>query len=321
MSPSAAVEAATPQSNMSQSFKAYLALIYICIAWGTTYLVIRIGVLHYPPFLFAGFRQLLAGLVLLPLALRGGRPSDFSKANLLRQSWIGFLMLTAGNGGVTWAEKYIPSGIAALLCSLMPMIAIGINLVSSSREKLNSLIIVGMALGVGGVALIFRQNLADLGNGAYVAGMLVTIVATSCWALGSTISKKHSGARNPLFNAALQLLMGGVFMLLLSPIADDYSHMEIWNRDGILSLLYLVVFGSVIAYAAYMYALGALPVGIATIYAYVNPLIAVLAGYFILGEPLNVYIFTAFVAIAVSVFLVNKGYRQQHRKKLAEQTV
>lgn len=304
--------------KMSTQLKAYLALLYICIIWGTTFLVIRIGITHYPPLLFAGVRQVLAGAILIPMALSAGRKADWTKANVLRQMLIGFLMLTVGNGGVTWAELYIPSGIAALLCALMPIVAVLLNLASSSREKLNTSIVSGMLLGVAGVALIFRQSLADLANPRYLGGMIVTILGTSGWALGSTISKRHSSAINPLFNSGLQLAFGGVFMLLLSPLTDDYSNIDVFNTDGLLALAYLVLLGSVIAYSAYMFALKNLPVGIATIYAYINPLIAVVAGYFFLSEPLNVYIALAFVAIVSSVFIVNSGYRKQQRLALAQ---
>ncbi len=301
---------------MSRNTKAYLALVFICIVWGTTYLAIRVGVQYFPPFLFAGTRQVLAGLILIPLALIGNRQMDLSWPNLRRQSLMGFLMLTIGNGGVTWAEKYIPSGIAALLCSMMPIFAVGINLFSGKKEQVNALITTGILLGVCGVGLIFRQNIGDLANPHYLGGMLGILMATAGWAYGSTLSKKYGSAANPLFNAGLQLLLGGVFMLLLSTVADDHSVPLVWNAQGVLSLVYLITLGSVAAYAAYTFVLRVLPVGVATIYAYINPLIAVLAGFLFLNESLNLYIGLAFITIMVSVFMVNKGYRVQHRNEI-----
>ena len=304
---------------MTKNTKAYLALIYICIMWGTTYLVIRIGVMHYPAFLFAGTRQMLAGLLLIPFALMRSREMDLSKKNILRQMLVGFLMLAMGNGMVTWGEKYIPSGIAALICSMMPLFAVLFNLASSKKERLNPTIGLGMLLGVCGVGLIFRHNVAEITKPAYLGGIFSVLFATSAWALGSIINKKHTSPVNPFFNSGLQLLFGGVFMLIISPFADDYTGFQLWNTDGIWALLYLVIFGSALAYAAYMFALSALPVGIATIYAYINPLIAVLAGFLFLKEELNIYTGLAFATIALSVYLVNSGYRKQH--KVATQAV
>lgn len=300
---------------MTRQTKAYVALVFICIVWGTTYLAIRVGVMHYPPFLFAGVRQVVAGGILGVVALMLNRQVDLSGKNLMRQALLGFLMLTVGNGGVTWAEKYIPSGIAALLCSMMPIFAVAFNLVSAKKEQFNAMIGGGILLGICGVGLIFRNNIADLGNPQYLGGMLGILMATAGWAYGSTLSKKYGASLNPLFNAGVQLTLGGVFMLLISAVVEDSSNAFVWNRDGVLSLVYLITFGSVLAYAAYMFALRVLPVGVATIYAYVNPLIAVMAGYLFLNEQLNIYVGLAFVAIVISVFLVNKGYRQQHKQE------
>ena len=298
---------------MARQTKAYLALVYICIAWGTTYLAIRYGVMHYPAFLFAGVRQVVAGLILMPLALMASKQMDLSRKNLLRQMLVGFLMLTLGNGCVTWGEKYIPSGIAALLCSLMPLFAVTFNLLFSKKDSFNATIGIGLLLGACGAGLIFRQNIADLARPEFVGGILVTILATCSWAIGSIVNKKNTDPVNPFFNSGMQLFFGGVFMLFISPVVDDFTGFRLWNTEGILSLAYLIIFGSVIAYAAYMYALSELPVGIATIYAYINPLIAVIAGYLFLSEELNLYTGMAFITIAISVYLVNKGYKKQQK--------
>ncbi len=295
---------------MTKQTKAYLALLFICVVWGTTYMAIRVGVLHYPPFLFAGVRQVVAGLVLILVGVLRERKTGLTRQAVVRQMIMGFLMLTIGNGGVTWGEKYIPSGIAALLCSLMPMFAVLFGLLSAGREKLNAGIVGGMILGFAGVGLIFRQNFGEMSDPRYLGGMAVTLLATASWAFGSTLNKKHGKASNPLFNSGMQLMFGGLFMLMISPVADDFSDFRLWDTNGVAALVYLIIFGSVLAYAAYMYVLDVLPVGVATIYAYVNPLIAVLAGSMFLAEQLNIYIFLAFVAIAVSVFFVNRGYKQ-----------
>ena len=169
---------------MTRTTKAYLALVYICIVWGTTYLAIRVGVLHYPAFLFAGTRQVLAGIILAVIALAANRSMDWSGKNLRRQALLGLLMLTFGNGGVTWGEKYIASGVAALLCSMMPIFAVLFSLASSARDKLNFPIGIGMVAGLGGVALIFKQNISDISRPEYLGGILCTLFATASWAFG-----------------------------------------------------------------------------------------------------------------------------------------
>ncbi len=296
---------------MKTNTKAYISLIFVCLVWGTTYLAIRFGVKHYPPFLFAGSRQLISGLVLMGIALLANKNKDLSRANILRQMLVGFLMLSVGNGLVTWGERTVPSGVAALICSMMPIFAVIFNLAAAKKEQFNFLTGAGMLLGTCGVALIFRQNLSDISNVAYLFGMLGILTATASWALGSIVNKKNSNPVNPFFNSGLQLFFGGVFMLIVSPLADDYRGLVLWNTEGLMALAYLILFGSVLAYAAYMYTLSKLPVGVATIYAYVNPLVAVILGWLLAGEQLNVYTVLAFCTIIASVFLVNHGYRKQ----------
>lgn len=298
---------------MNRNSKAWLALIFICIVWGTTYMAIRVGVMHYPAFLFAGIRQVAAGIVLMSVAFAANRKTDWNREHILRNALIGGLMITMGNGLVTWGEKYIPSGVAALICSLMPLVAVLFNLASSKKERLNTTIGAGLLLGILGVALIFRNNISDLTKGTYIAGIAATLIATSSWALGSLLTKKNTKQTNPMFNSGMQLFFGGAFLFMLSPVVDNYTGIDYANKDALLALAYLIVFGSVIAYAAYNFTLGVLPVGVVTLYAYVNPLVAVIMGYLFMKEPLNIFTALAFITIVVGVYLVNIGYRRQHK--------
>ncbi len=304
---------------MARHTKAYIALIYVCIMWGTTYLAIRIGVLHFPAFLFAGIRQFVAGIILMAAAYYMNRQLDLSKKNMLRQMLIGFLMLTLGNGMVTWGEKYISSGIAALICGTMPVYAITLNLAFSKKEHFNMLIGAGLVLGVCGVALIFRNNIAQLSDPKYVGGILAVMTATLSWAIGSIINKKNAKPVNAFMDSGMQLFFGGLWMLIISPFADDYTGLTWRQPEALLALGYLIIFGSVLAYGAYMYALSKLPVGIATIYAYINPLVAVILGYLVMDEELNTYIGLAFASIIVSVFLMKRGYRRQHAAQIEKE--
>jgi len=300
---------------MSKQTKAYLALVFICIVWGTTYLAIRFGVMHFPAFLYAAIRQLISGVIIMGIGLMMNRKVDLSKSNLMHQAFVGFLLITLGNGLVTWGERQVPSGVAALICSLMPIVAVIVNLVSSKREKLNIYIIIGMVVGFAGVGLIFKDDVSNITDTAYLAGAFATLVATSSWAVGSVFNKKRISLVNPVFNAGLQLLFGGAFLLAGSPLIDDYSNMDLFHPEVVWSLLYLIVFGSVLAYTAYMFALKELPVGIVMLYAYVNPLVAVILGYLVLSEPLTWFTAMAFVSIIAGVYLVNYGYKKQHRQQ------
>lgn len=299
---------------MTKTTKAYIALLFLCIVWGTTYLALRLAVVHFPPFLLAGIRQLISGIIILAIGYSFNKTIDLSKKNLLHQGLVGFLLITMGNGLVSWGEKYIPSGVAALICSLMPICAVIINLIQSKKDKLNGIIIFGMFLGMCGVGLIFKDDLEALNNKYYLYGMLATFIATTSWALGSVLNKNRYNPTNPTFNAGLQVVMGGIFLFAFSPLIDSYQNMDILHPDVLYPLIYLIVFGSILAYTAYMFALKELPVGIVTLYAYVNPLVAVVLGYFWLDENLTGYTLLAFISIIAGVYLVNYGYKRQQRK-------
>lgn len=301
---------------MTKTTKAYIALLFLCIIWGTTYLALRLAVVHFPPFLLAGIRQLISGIIILAIGYSFNKTIDLSKKNLLHQGLVGFLLITMGNGLVSWGEKYIPSGVAALICSLMPICAVIINLIQSKKDKLNGIIIFGMSLGMCGVGLIFKDDLEALNNKYYLYGMLATFIATTSWALGSVLNKNRYNPTNPTFNAGLQVVMGGIFLFAFSPLIDSYQNMDLLHPDVLYPLIYLIVFGSILAYTAYMFALKELPVGIVTLYAYVNPLVAVVLGYFWLDENLTGYTLLAFISIIAGVYLVNYGYKRQQRKAI-----
>lgn len=291
-----------------------MAVIFLSIAWGTTYLAIRIAVMHYPAFLFAGIRQVISGVLMALIALAMFKKADLSWPVMKQNIITGFLLITVGNGIVSYAEKFIPSGVAALICSIMPLNAVMLNIFINRNEKINAVIVAGLTLAMAGVALIFRDNLADLANPEYLWGIIIIYIGTVSWAYGSIKNAQQRSIKNPLFNAAMQLLSGGIMLLLCSPFIDSFEHFEPFQPDAMYAMVYLVVVGSLLAYTAYMFALKVLPVGIVTLYAYVNPLVAVILGYFILDERLTWFTALAFATIVSGVYLVNAGYRKQKLK-------
>ncbi|RYE18105.1 MAG: EamA family transporter [Sphingobacteriales bacterium] len=303
---------------MKNQTKAYLALAFIAIVWGTTYLAIRVAVMQYPAFLMAAVRQATSALIIMGIGYGMSRKVDLSTQNIKQQALVGFLLITLGNGLVSWAEKYVPSGVAALICSMMPIVTVIINLTTVKGERINASIIIGMLLGFAGIALIFKDDLDKFGSTEYLLGIICVFVATSSWALGSVLNKKRTSKINPIFNSGMQVAFGGLFLFILSPFVDSYDNLVLWQPDAFWSLVYLIIFGSVLAYTAYMYALKELPVALVSTYAYVNPLVAVILGYFILSEPLTWFTALAFLSIMIGVFLVNRGYRQQPRVTEAE---
>ena len=298
----------------NRNYIAYFALAAVCVIWGTTYLALRIAVLHFPPFLFTALRQTTAGLILLGFMFTLGKTKLPPKEHIFRQAIGGFFMLTLGNGLVAWAEMHIPSGVAAIICSLMPVMVILINLFSSKDEKPTLPIIVGVVLGLVGIIMIFGEHISEFTKTEYMIGIALTFAAVISWAGGSIWIKKKNTDTNPFVNAGLQMFFGGFWCYPLSFIFDDLSSVS-WSTEAVYSLIYLIIFGSIIAYASYSYALRKLPMTIVSLYAYVNPLVAIILGWLVLDEKLNLNILAAFILTVAGIYIVNKGYQLRNEWK------
>lgn len=291
--------------------KAYLALVAVCLTWGTTYLFMRIGVETFPAFLFSGIRQVSAGLLLFIcfrfLKIKFSPTLDDVKKQLLP----GILLIALGNGIIGWAERYIPSGLAALIVSVIPVYVAIINLLVFKRKKeMNVYIISGLLLGFFGVLLIFKDNLTDLAEPQYLFGVLSAFGASLCWAAGTVYIKNTVSTNSTFANAALQFTIGGIVLCIASLFFDDFSQLHTITSASIGSLVYLTLMGSIFGYICYLYALEHLPIGIVSIYAYINPFIAIALGYLVLNENITWITALAFSTTIGGVILINRGYRK-----------
>jgi len=278
------------------------------LIWGTTYLVLRIAVLHFPPLLFVTIRQLIAGSLLVGFMLLSGKAAWPDRAHLLRQAVAGFFMISLGNGLVAWAEVVIPSGVAAILCSLMPMVVILINLGVNKDERPTVAIVTGVLLGLGGIMMIFGEHLVEFAKVEYQLGILVIFVAVLSWAGGSVWLKRRGNDGNAFLNAGLQMFFGGIWLIPGALIFDDLGSVT-WSAEAFYSMIYLVLIGSIVAYACYSYVLRKLPMTIVSLYAYVNPIVAVALGWIVLSEKLNLRIGIAILVTVAGIYIVNRGYQ------------
>lgn len=295
---------------------AYVALMVVCIVWGTTYFSLRIGVSTFPPFLFSGIRQTLAGAILLLILKLFGK-LKLTKKSIYQQLILGILLLTIGNGVIGWSERYISSGLAALIVSILPVYIIFINYaVGLEKRKPNRYIINGLILGCSGIVLIFRDNLKELLDTEYLLGILLAFGACLSWAIGSVYSKQIVSDGNVLSNAALQMLLSGIVLFIISYILDDYSMIEHVSSESIWALVYLIIMGSVVSYPCYLYAIQELPIGIVSLYAYINPLIALLLGFFFLNEKITWMTLTAFIVVVCGIYCINLGYQKMSKKEI-----
>ena len=284
--------------------KAYIAWAAVSIFWGTTYLAIRIGVEVLPPALFAGIRFLIAGLILIPILLLKGYSLP-SKKDLIPISITGILLLTVANGTVVWSEQWVSSSLAALIIASIPFFMVGMEALMPNGEKLSLKKGLGILVGFCGIFLLLWPDIKGAINSAYLKGIMGLVIAIIAWAAGSIYSKHRDIKTAPFMSAAFQMLIAGGVLTLIGMVKGELSQFT-FDPKGIAALVYLMIFGSLIGYSAYIYALAKLPTATVSTYAYINPVIAVILGWLVLDERLDWIVALATVIILLGVLLVKK---------------
>jgi drug/metabolite transporter (DMT)-like permease len=287
---------------------AYGAFAIVCVIWGTTYLFIRIALETVPPLLLTGSRFTAAGLIMLLIAkLRGETlPRDFrTHANL---AFVGFLLVAVGNLAVVWAEQWVPSGLAALLVATAPFWMAIIEGFRRNGERVSLRGGIGMLIGFVGVAMLVTPGGGMTGkwSGAFLLGAVAIQIGGAAWQYGSAHSKYNLKHVPLLTSAALQMLFGGLIVTVAGFAAGEASRFAV-NPRTLGALVYLTIFGSIVAYSAYIFALAHMRTTHASLYAYVNPVVAVFLGWLILSEPLTWVSVVAMVIILAGVALVQTG--------------
>jgi drug/metabolite transporter (DMT)-like permease len=217
-------------------------------------------------------------------------------------------MISLGNGLVAWAEVIIPSGVAAILCSLMPVVVILINVAINRDERPTVPIFIGVVLGLVGIMMIFSEHLVEFSRPEYQTGIAMILLAVLSWAGGSVWMKRQGSDGDAFLNAGLQMFFGGIWLIPASIMFEDMNDIS-WSPEAFYSLLYLVLIGSVVAYACYSYVLRKLPMTIVSLYAYINPIVAIVLGWVILSEKFNVQIGIAILITVAGIYIVNRGYQ------------
>ena len=291
-------------SECSVVASAWVAWIIVCVVWGTTYLAIRISLETLPPALMAAMRWLAAGgLLAAGLSLRSERWPPLRQWPGL--ALTGLLLIGLGNGGVVWAEQYVPSGLTAIVVATVPFWMVGIEAALPSGERLTARAMLGLVVGFGGILMLVWPELAEGGGHAARFGWGIVALQIACagWALGSTYSRRHATNAGVAAATALQMIFGGAQMLVVGLALGEQDAVRFSVRTA-AALGYLIVAGSIGGFLAYAYALRHLPISTVSLYAYFNPVIAVVLGSIILDEPLGARIAAAAGLVLLGVAIV-----------------
>jgi len=283
-----------------------LAFAAIYLIWGSTYLAIRYAIETLPPFLMAATRFITAGTILFIWAIVTRQRLTASRSDWTRAFIIGALLLLCGNGGVTWAEKRIPSGLAALLVATEPFWVVIFNWILG-HKKPSAKVWLGVVIGLAGVALLVSGEFGgNQKSSSALLGAVVVLLSGLAWAGGSVYANHHRINASTSVASGMQMLAGGSLLLLAGLVSGDFKKLSLasasWVSIGALS--YLIIFGSLIAFTAYSWLLRNVAPAQAATYAYVNPVVSVLLGWLIASEPIRPLTLVAATIIVGSVVLI-----------------
>jgi drug/metabolite transporter (DMT)-like permease len=288
--------------------RALVAYLIVCVFWGSTYLAIKIGVGELPPFLFAGLRFLTAGVLLVGGALVLGDRLPRRLADWRTQAIVGVLLLAGGNALVVWAEQYTTSGVASIFVVTVALwMAFFDAIIPGGSGDLNWRVVTGLAIGFVGTALLVGATPQEIMH-ADLRGPVALTIASASWSLGSVYGKRHHTATSPYVGAGIQMIAGGTTVALLGSALGEWNRWHLTPR-GAEAVAYLVVFGSILGYTAYTYALRHASPTIVGTYAYVNPVIAVLLGWLLLREPITPRTLLAMALIFGAVLWIQFSHR------------
>lgn len=295
-----------PERARAYNLKLALAFAAIYLVWGSTYLAIRYAVETIPPLVTAGIRHSVAGAILLAWAwARGYRPK--------REHWIagvvvGAFFFLVGHGTLHWAEQYVGSGLAALLIATEPMFILLLAW-AMGQQRISRISALGLGLGVAGVGVLMGAELTM--KGSSLLGLLAVLVGSVSWSAGVVVSPKLKLPSDALARTAVPLVCGAVMLLVASGLTGEWQHTQ-WasiSLKSVLGLGYLIVFGSIVAFTAYTWLLQQCPPALVATHTYANPVVAVLLGWLLAGEPLTMRVVLASVAILGAIVLIRRGER------------
>ena len=294
----------------------------VYIVWGSTYLAIRFAVETLPPLLMAGARFALAGAILLLWSRVQSHEAAPTRRDWKTGLVSGGLLLVGGNGLVVWAEQRVPSGITALLVAIVPVWMVLLDWLRPRGRRPHALVFIGLALGLGGLAMLVGPGATGAGDRTDVTGAMVLVLASLSWAAGSLYTQHAPKASTGLNGSATQMVAGGALLLVLGLLSGEGATLDLGHATmrSILGFFYLVSFGSLLGYTAYIYLLNHTSAAKASTYAYVNPVVAVFLGWAIAHEAVTTRTVTAAAVILAGVAIITVARDPQPKTAAVQAT-
>lgn len=300
---------ADKKQSTSVKNKAILALLIVSFFWGTTWLVSKEGERNMPAMQLVALRQFIAGSLLLSYFIfkRAAWPGKKQWRTIFILSFLNFMI---SNMLSTWGVKYIPSGLASIMGAIFPLWLVIITMLKGKRLPPQALL--GLLLGFGGVCLIFYEHLKEFLNPDFRTGIYLSLAATISWAFGTIYTKQQAMHFNPYFSLGFQMFFAGIIIFIVALASGNTIPFSQIPRISWMAICYLVVFGSLITFAAYIYTLQHLPTALASVYAYINPIVALILGALLVNEKLTAFIGVGGIITIAGVYLVNNSLKKKN---------
>ncbi len=295
--------------NLSNKHKAYLALCATSFIWGSTWVASKIAVEKVPGLQISAIRQFIAGFIFILFFKLRGEP--WPKLRQLRSLlFISFFLLIFANGLSTWSIAYISSGLGALIGALFPLFVVILEMIFFKTE-VKALTFIGLFLGIAGIAFVFYDSAFHHQQDGYIFGVVLGLIATFSWSIGTIMVARKKILINPYYGMGWQMVMSAPFILAMAFITGEHIPLEQMPSQAWGGLMYLVLAGSCIAFVCFIYSMKHLPAAIASLYAYINPIVAILIGALVLEEALTADLLFGAIITLTGVYLVNNSLKEK----------
>ncbi len=295
--------------NLNNKHKAYLALCATSFIWGSTWVASKIAVEKVPGLQISSIRQLMAGLVFIIFFKLKGEP--WPKLSQLRSLlFIAIFLLILANGLSTWSIRYISSGLGALIGALFPLFVVIIEIIFF-KTKVKLLTFVGLFLGIAGIGFVFYDSAFHHHEAGYIFGVILGLIATLSWSIGTIMVARKKLNMNPYYGMGWQMALSSPFIMAMAFATGEHIPVTEIPAASWGGLIYLVLAGSCIAFVCFIYSMKHLPAGIASLYAYINPIVAMLIGAVVLTEPLTIDLLIGTMITIAGVYMVNHSLKEK----------
>ncbi len=293
--------------------KGYLALFITSVVWGTTWVASKIGVTEIPALQMAYIRQLIAGICFVVFFMFYKK---FPLPTAKQFRWItvmAILMFVFANGLSTWSLKFIPTGLSALIGALYPLSVVIIERVFYKSKRMTILTFLGLFLGITGVGIVFYENAFNSNGLSFGIGLTLSVIAMLSWSFGTIFITRNKANIDPYYGTGWQMLISAVILMFIAEATQPTVHLNEISLKVWMVILYLVIFGSIISFVAFIYSMKKLPAAVSSLYAYINPLVAMVTAAIVLDEKLTINILWGAIVTLIGVFLVNYSIKKSSK--------